>query len=346
MNNDLNRKIERVGSGSESEEISVRELLGAFGAQRRGYTIVGAIRERLSKHGVTTEPDFNDDAIGIDDRVFLIKADKKSHHRTTAAKPGQPADTSTEEIAEIKIKSLVLHRLPIARKEIKYVPPDAAFGEVITLMTFNRFSQIPVMQSAHIVKGVVSWESIGRVFASGSKPTKASECMKTQVPTILDNETVFRAMNEIIEHDYVLIQDHNDKRFSGILTATDLGQLFKDLAEPFLLLSEIENGLRAVVHGKFMKTDYQSACSEADQSRKDSVSSAEHLTLGELLRLIESPANWEKLRIAVDRKTLIAELNTTRQTRNDVMHFHPDGIDPVRVDQLRKMHRFLLELVK
>jgi hypothetical protein len=48
------------------------------------------------------------------------------------------------------------------------------------------------------------------------------------------------------------------------------------------------------------------------------------MNFGEYVRLLENPANWSKLQLALDRVVFTKMLNGVRLVRNDVMHFDPD----------------------
>jgi hypothetical protein len=115
-----------------------------------------------------------------------------------------------------------------------------------------------------------------------------------------------------------------DQKITGIVTASDLSLQFQQLAEPFLLLGEIENHVRRVISQRFTLTELESAKDPTDTKRV--VTSVADLTYGEYIRLLENQDRWDKLNIAVDRKTCLEKFESARRIRNDVMHFDPDGI--------------------
>jgi hypothetical protein len=41
-----------------------------------------------------------------------------------------------------------------------------------------------------------------------------------------------------------------DRTICGIVTAADFSEQFRILAEPFVLIGEIENNIRKLIHGK------------------------------------------------------------------------------------------------
>jgi hypothetical protein len=154
-------------------------------------------------------------------------------------------------------------------------------------------------------------------------------------------DSIFRVINRIIESSYVLVRDEQ-RTITGILTTTDLSQQFQDLAEPFLLLGEIENHIRALVDGRFTQPQLIAVRAENDPER--AVESVADLTLGEHIRLIENPDNWARLGLRADRVVFVRELDAIRQLRNDVMHFDSDRITETERTSLRNFVQFLHQL--
>ena len=79
-----------------------------------------------------------------------------------------------------------------------------------------------------------------------------------------------------------------------------------------------------MIKDKYTVDELRAAC-DSPESRKR-IESVSNLTLGEYLRLLENPDNWDKLELHVSREMFIERLDEIRQIRNDVMHFDPDGI--------------------
>lgn len=223
-----------------------------------------------------------------------------------------------------------------ARKPLS-VFPDTKLEEVVTHMLTNDFSQLPVMTSARDVKGVITWASIGSRLAVGKNCSVARELME-QHQEIRADASFFSAIGIIAEHQYVLVRGH-DQKITGIVTASDLSLQFQQLAEPFLLLGEIENHVRRVISQRFTHTEVEAAKDPTDTKRV--VSSVADLTYGEYIRLLENPERWDKLNITVDRKTCIEKFERVRKIRNDVMHFDPEGIPEKDLQALREFARFL-----
>ena len=174
-------------------------------------------------------------------------------------------------------------------------------------------------------------------LAMGKNCSVAREFME-QHHEIRSDASIIPAINIIAEHQYVLVRGH-DQKIAGIVTASDLALQFRQLAEPFLLLGEIENHLRKAIGQRFTATELKSAKDPTDLKRD--VTSVADLSYGEYKRLLENPERWDKLGITVDRKTCMEKFEKVRRIRNDVMHFDPDGIPERDLQAIREFARFL-----
>jgi hypothetical protein len=196
------------------------------------------------------------------------------------------------------------------------------------------------MTGTRDVKGVVSWKTIGSRLALQKSCTTARDCMEP-AHIISSEESLFAAISVIAAHDYVLVRA-NDQQIAGIITASDLNEQFRKLAEPFLLVGEIENGVRRMLHGKFTVAELKSAKFPDDTERE--VEGVADLTFGEYLRLLEPEKHWTKLKLEIDRVEFIKRLEKIREIRNDVMHFDPDGLEEEDLNTLREFAQFLKRL--
>jgi hypothetical protein len=190
------------------------------------------------------------------------------------------------------------------------------------------------------VKGVVSWVSIGQRFAVEKGGARAQDLMD-QHQEIRSDASLFRAIPIIADHGYVLIRGR-DNKIVGIVTASDLNLQFRQLAEPFLLLGEIENHIRRIIDNRFAPADLAAVRDPADTGRE--ITSVAALTFGEYVGLLEHPERWAQLSFPIDRATFVEKIERVRQIRNDVMHFDPDGIPEADLEALRDSTRFLQRL--
>jgi CBS domain-containing protein len=341
---------EKLKKGEPVEPATVRTLLGWFDASRRGYWIAKEIRRALKTTKLITDPDFES---------AYIDAPLQFSLRTTKAEPTvQPpsAEVVIDAVAvaeqEIQLPASMvvggsiddptyrIGKLEAANRFPLTIKPDQALNEAVTLMLSHEYSQMPVMIGERDVKGVVSWLSIGRRTALGHHPKTVRDCMD-QHQEISADRSLFAAISFIAQWDYVLVRAA-DNRITGIVTTADLSLQFRQLAEPFLLIGEIENHIRKMIDGKFTQPEIASVRNPDDPER--AITRVSDLTFGEYIRLLEMPENWTKLKLSIDRNLFIAELQRVRVIRNDVMHFDPDGLPDTELLLLRRVARFLQQI--
>lgn len=322
----LSAIAEQLRKGVVPPKESVRTFLLWFDAERRGYRVVRRVRTALRRHGIATSPDF--EWAYIEGDISFIKAVPENY-----AQNGIPDDSAPD--PTYRISSLAsANRPPI------FVAPDATLQQVTTIMLSNDFSQLPVMTGPRDLKGVVSWKSIGTRLALKRPIATAKDCMDATA-VLSASEPMFSAIAVIASSDYVLVQKA-DKTICGIVTASDLTEQFRLLAEPFLLVGEIENGVRRLLHGKFTLLELTAAKAPGDEGRI--IETPADLTFGEYIRLIQESESWKKLKVEIDRVTFISQLNKVKDIRNDVMHFDPDGLDNDDLKFLREFAQFLKKL--
>ncbi len=359
---------DRLRAGRRVNRITVRDFLGNFGAERRGSIKVQAIREILDALDLTTDPDF--ELAWIDEPIWLRLKDGA---KTTAASSIitesitsdielEGAATSLSQVAELPLTSTApdtptrseivdgisgedptfrIGSLPAANKALIAISNDAPLTKAITLMLQYDFSQLPVMQGVRDVKGVITWKSIGLRLAMGQKCTSVGDC-REEIRIIDSNRTLFEAIPTIVEFGYTLVRNQQDRRITGIITASDLSLQFQALSEPFLLLREIELHIRRILGKKVTESDFQILEAAGPSNRK--VSQIEELTLGQYIRLFQHPDVWTKLELSVDAAEFVQLLDQVREIRNEVMHFDRDPMTKDQLDTLKRATRFMQHL--
>jgi CBS domain-containing protein len=228
-------------------------------------------------------------------------------------------------------------RLESARKVPVHVRPSTSLREAVTIMMAHDYSQLPIMTTSRDVKGLISWKTIGRKLALKKPCSVASDCMG-EVDVVSIDASLFAAISKIAEHDCVLVQA-NDKTVCGIVTAADLSYQFGRLAEPFLMIGEIEDLLRRLLHDKFTEKELNEFSGVRGNSK--SVDSVADLTLGDIVHLVSSEDRWERLHLEVDRVEFVSRLDGVRVIRNEVMHFTPGGLEGTKMAALREFAKFL-----
>jgi CBS domain-containing protein len=349
MNPFLTRIADEIANGKSPAPVTTREFLSWFGAQRRGYFIVRSIRGALEKAGLQTVPDFESNY--IDSPLDLCRV------VSTASNTSAPKRHATTEIPNDSTETQVdipsaspewvrkeptyrISKLGPANQPIVSVKPDSSLSEVIALLLLRNFSQLPVMTNERDVKGVITWASVGSRLALSSPGMYARDFMEPH-HEIRNHFSIFDAIPIIVSHQYVLVRGE-DSRITGIITASDLSEQFRLLAEPFLLLGEIENFIRSMIADRFSVSDLSDAHDPSDGERQ--IQGPDDLAFGGYLRLLENPERWKRFGLAIDRVSFCKDLDNIRRIRNDVMHFDPDGVPPKELDSLRDFTKFLNQI--
>ena len=316
----------------EGVKISPRQLLYSFGFEKRTKYNVIRVKHFFQKNDLITSPDFL--SVYMDTQVSIKKKPKVS-------KKAELSEIENE-LNEYDPVSRV-RLLPSANRKPIRVHLDCTLQEATTLMLLHDYSQLPVMSSDYKVDGLITWETIGNNLIHGGDKTLVRHFMKKDVSEIKNDMSIFDAVKIIITKEVVLVRNE-ENCICGLVTATDISEQFITIAEPFLILEQIENHIRKLLNGKFSADKLKEISIEDESSRK--VESISDLTFGEYIRLMENPENWEGMNLNIDRSTFIKRLDEIRRIRNDVMHFHPDGISETDLDILRQTSSFLENLSK
>ncbi len=341
------REVANQVADGKHPSVSVRTLLSWFGSQRRGRWVIELVRDALAELQLQTEPDFNwiylDGQIRFSPQPSEKKPDGVSGEPCQIVEPRdtmQVADAVVTQVSSSVDPTFRIGRLELANKPPTSVHPETEIVSAVTLMLMNNFSQLPVIEHERQVRGLFSWRSLGSRLSQGHKPKFVREAMDNCSELGLD-ASLFDAVEKLKIFDSVLIRGAEGK-ITGIMTAFDISVTFGQLGEPFLVLGEIENHIRGLISGKFTNEELASARDVQDPTR--AIEGVSDLTFGEYVRLLENPANWEKLNLQIDRAIFVKKLDEIRAIRNDVMHFDPEGIEEGDLKKLRDFVSFLQRL--
>lgn len=315
-------------SADNAVTLTIRDLLGRWGAKRRDPDTVQSISSDLAAYGLQTSPSF--EVSWIDTEIKLIAHAASGEPSNDDWEP-RPTSTDTEDV------SLTVSSLQSATAGVTRVRPDESVIKARSLMHRHDFSQLPVMKSERALVGVISWESIAKGRLDGDVDTVSS--VLAPAATVALTADLLASIPRIIESGYVFVED-NTKRVTGIVTTSDLSQQFELLAGPFLLIGETERRLRRLIDRWFSVDVIRDAVHDSPERRKKVVN-ASSLTIGEMMKLFEPESNWKSLSSLADRKTFLQALDEMRRLRNDIMHFNPDPLDQTAINGARQFAKWL-----
>lgn len=366
----------RLKDGHRVNRITVRDLLRMFKAERRGLNKVHDIRTALDSLGLETNPDFESEWIDARIRIRLKDAancDPIQEIVTAIAEPiddhlsvdedpeeveagqlpsGQVApppiviSSEGEGVVETKLSeppdpTFRIGSLPAANKPLVTVGQDDSLTKAVTKMLQFDYSQLPIMHGEREVKGMISWKSIASRYAIGGECCKVQYC-REDAQVVDGNGRLFDAIPTIVKHGYVLVRSQHDRRITGIVTASDLSLQFQQLAEPFLLIREIELHIRQLLEDKVTVEDLAALGSHDGGPPQPTTIS--DLGFGEYLRLLQNPNVWGRLSLSIDQVSMTSQLDEVRVIRNDVMHFDPDPMTSDQLDVLKNTSKFMQQL--
>ena len=340
--------------------LKVKTLLSWFGQKGRGKSVVQAIEAALAETQLSTSPKFTSG--GVHDYIEfkgLTGTGGSSQDRPTNSRESGDETNSDEESqqtfrtnghgpdrrsSEAIGSQFRVGMFEAAKRsgEVLTITRDQTVEEATTMMMTHGYSQLPVTQNMRRIDGMISWRSMGRARARGAACKFVRDCLE-DVHVIDQDALFFEAVDAITEKEVLLVLGE-DKRVTGIVTTADLSREYHQKAEPFLLLGEVEDRIRILISKSFSVDEIKQASNPTDRTR--GIENASDLTFGEYVRLLESPENWQKLGLKIDRSLLVELLNEVREVRNDVMHFRLDTDEPEGLDRVRQLHSLLGQLVE
>lgn len=324
---DLVKDIKKKGKG---KRMTKRDFIWLFDwYEKRTSGNVWRINEYLQREKMVVIPNYQNG--WIDEEIILKEKDKAK------IKNGE---------TEFEDKFDPINRLSVLEAAAKTpisIPRDATLKHAYHLLWKHEFTQLPVMNGDREILGIVSWQSL----AKGLIAEKDSDCVKdfmTNDFEVLDEDTpLFDAIKQVIRTGVIFVRN-NEKKIKGPVTPSDLNEQFIEQIEPYILLEQIENFIRLILHDKIILEDLLKLLTITDEERV--IQSISDMTFGEYLRVIENEEMWKILKLPFIKADFTNELDEVRKIRNGVMHFHPDKISTDDLILLRKMSKFLMDYIK
>jgi predicted transcriptional regulator len=314
--------VDAINQGTEPS-YTVKEILAWFGKTRRGVKVVAVIHGAFSEAHLHTEPSF--ETAYLDERVAIKRAGGLIGDDIVRG--------GTVDDPVIRVTSVAA-----AHRRLVSISKNESIERAVTLMLEHNFSQLPVMVTpeSREVDAMFSWRSLGVQRASGRRSTCVQDAIEP-AEVVNHDDDLIKVVERVLLHDVVLVRA-KDRKIQGILTIHDIAAQFQDLAEPFLLVGEIEKHVRRLIDGRFTHEQLKSIRKADDDS---TITTVADLGFGEYVRLLQSEENWSRLGLSIDRVEFCRVLDRVREIRNDVMHFDPDGLDETVRNELQDAKRLL-----
>ncbi|MGW0333108.1 CBS domain-containing protein [Streptomyces sp. NPDC003011] len=323
----------RRRSADEPLTLSIRDFLAVWGVQRRHPAATEQIGNDLEARGLVTIPPFTEGT--LDSQIAVLAGGAEPDESGTSAVTRlsgstvrSPAVRSAahaavhlaEEETETQTVAYRVSNVDSANRMPESVRVGDSIGTAMTIMVLRGYSQLPVLDADGRLRGVVSWESIGR--ARMSDPNAGLQAATVRGQEADRSDDLLDWIGTIQQSGYVLVRDH-DHKVCGLITAADLTVQFGTRVRPFVLVEEIEQRLRRVVD-RCIPLDRIRAV--VPRHRASRVHSAADLSFGAYGYLLKVPENWAALGWGIDQEHFLTALEDCRNFRNDLMHFSPDPI--------------------
>jgi predicted transcriptional regulator len=238
---------------------------------------------------------------------------------------------------ELDLASELFHRINriIPEKQsLLTFPPKCLVKDAIALMRQNGYSQAPVVDNGEVL-GVFSFRSFAQGVANATlEEWIRQKCGPCDLPVdeFLEQfefarvtEEMSRVFDAMDEDNGVLIG--TPERLIGVLTPMDFLRYLYRVASPFVMVSEIELALRALILIALSPEQFKVASRRALSSAyggDDKVpTSLEEMTFSNYYSLISNGESWKDFEpvFGGTRQRASGKLKEVGAIRNDLFHF-------------------------
>lgn len=317
------KRAEQAAKSDSPVEMTVRELLSEWEVSRRGASVVTRIKRDLKEAGLETQPPFET----VPQGALVVLA-------ALPVGPVEPDAGPPQAAVAPDSMTVTIGALDAVGRGVASIAPDHGILRAQSLMEAHDYSQLAVMEGDRNLKGAISWESIARAGLYRSDVKIVRDAMQSEPVEVFDDDSLLEHVRTIADAGYVFVRERKSNLVIGIVTAADLSVEFENLANPFLLLGEIEGWLRQIVDRHFSADDLAGYVDPDDPDRQ--IEAAESLTFGEYVRLLQSPDAWATIGLAADRQVFVEQLDEVRRIRNTIMHFSTDPLDDTDLNAIDK----------
>ncbi|MEI7614639.1 MAG: CBS domain-containing protein [Betaproteobacteria bacterium] len=218
-------------------------------------------------------------------------------------------------------------------QEMATVSPDTLATDALNIMKKKGFSQIPVVQGK-VVLGIFSYRS----FSDRIRRMKSFNSSLGELPVeeFIEKPEFARGTSELndilkwLERDGAVLVGDID-RLHGILTTVDILNYLYKLANPFVLIAEIELALRALIT-RAVSDDQLAAFAKKTLSgiyKEGSIpTQVNEMTFNDYVQIIGYGDTWDYFKpgFGGTSHTVRTKLEDIRNLRNDIFHFKKEII--------------------
>lgn len=244
---------------------------------------------------------------------------------------------SSEDQEDIDLVSELFHRINRVipeDQEVIHITPSFRARDAIKLMAENSLSQLPVIKDGRVL-GVFSYRSFSKGTATATLDEikndilapgdlTVDELMETWDFASVTDEWR-RVFDRLDSTDGVLIG--SEDQLVAILSPMDLLRYLDKLASPFVMMSEIELSLRALIRICLDETDFSTiakrSLAHAYADKEKIPKNLEEMTFENYRSIISHRKNWSSFEglLGNSRARASGKLKQISKIRNDLFHF-------------------------
>ncbi len=238
---------------------------------------------------------------------------------------------------ELDLASELFHRINrvIPQNQVVLsVPPNCPVREAVSLMKKNGYSQVPVVKNDEVL-GIFSFRS----FAKGAASLTLEDCTKQRcapgdlsVDEFMEQFEFARVTDEMVRVFDAMDRDNgvligSPDRLVGVLTPMDFLRYLYQVASPFVMVSEIELALRALIRAALSEEQIVVAAKRSLASGYGSEEKVpmtlEDMSFDNYRSMVAHGDNWVDLEpvFGGTRTRTSAKLKEIGAIRNDLFHF-------------------------
>jgi len=216
-------------------------------------------------------------------------------------------------------------------QELLTVTPNTTVAEAVSLMLQHNYSQLPVVEG-NAVLGVFCFRSFAaRLLEIGHGTDDVGSLPVDEFIEefhFVQRTDTWESTLKHIDRDDAALVGHRDG-FEAILTSMDVLAYLRAIANPFVMLAEIEMSLRNLIEGCVDQTQLEECVRRSLRSKygtREVPEDLREMTLDDYGQVITNGQNWSQFSEAFgdsewQRKNTAQRLKQVRELRNVVFHF-------------------------
>jgi predicted transcriptional regulator len=216
-------------------------------------------------------------------------------------------------------------------QELLWVSPETSVLQALALMKENNYSQIPVKAGTNVL-GIFSYRSFATQITEyiGEKfdPNQLRVVDFTEnIEFVHVSEDLSKTLDTLYKKDAILVGNPDDLK--ALLTPIDLVRGLYKLSSPFVLIKEIEGGIRNIIRNSMtpdqLRTIIQQCLSQIYRE-ENMPKLLEEMSFNDYVQVVGDGRSWTYFQVAFgagdwQRKRTRAKLEVIRDLRNDIFHF-------------------------